>query len=73
MMDPDDAELRKEIQFPRSLEQFRQQLESAIKTDPAVDRTLRLKLTNRYMLFTPGESASERVAALLARLTESKP
>jgi hypothetical protein len=72
MMDPDDAELGKEIQFPRTLEQFRQQLDTAIQTVPAVDRALRLKLTNRYMLFTPGESASQRVAALLARLTESK-
>jgi len=73
MMDPDDPELCKEIQFPRSLEQFRQQLDSAIKTAPAVDRSLRVKLTNRYMLFTPGKSASERVSALLARLTEIKP
>lgn len=68
MMDPDDPELCKEIQFPRSLEQFRQQLGTALETPPSANQPLRLKLTNRYMLFTPDESSSERVVALISRL-----
>lgn len=72
MMDPDDQELCKEVQFPRSLEQFRQQLEASIVADSAVDRSLRLKLTNRYMLFTPDATASERVAQLISRLINTK-
>lgn len=68
MMDPDDVELAKEVHFPRSVDQFREQLEQALTATPQIDRELRLKLTNRYMMFTPGETASERVARLIHQL-----
>ena len=71
MMDPDDPELAAEIQFPRSTDQFREQLEKALTDTPKVNREARLKLTNRYMLFTPGESSSERVANLIYKLTKT--
>ncbi len=71
MMDPDDAELGKEVLFSRSVEQFRTQLENALSTEPVVNRDARLRLMNRYMMFTPGETASERVANLIKELAES--
>jgi hypothetical protein len=67
-MDPADPELAKEILFARTQEQFAEQLESALTAAPAADREARLRLVNRYMMFTPGETASERVAKLIKEL-----
>ncbi len=72
MMDPDDEELGKEILFPRSLQQFRDQLQEALTGRRVTDRAARLKLTNRYMKFTPGQTASERVAELIEKLVGGK-
>ena len=69
MMDPDDAELAQAVQFSRSPEQFREQLETAIARTSDADQKLRMKLANRYMMFTSGETASERVAKLINQLT----
>ncbi len=72
MMDPDDAELAEAVLFPRTAEQFKEQLEAALSADaPAPPREKRLKLTNRYMMFTPGETASQRVAKLIEELAAS--
>lgn len=71
-MNPDDPELAKEILFARTKEQFTEQLEQALSSEAVVDREARLKLVNRYMMFTPGETASERTAKLIAELAAKR-
>jgi len=71
MMDPDDNELAETVLFARTPEQFSEQLEDALTSKSPIDRAARLKLTNRYMMFTPGETASERVAKLINELAAS--
>ena len=71
MMDPADQELQQEIEFCTYAGAFRALLKSALKEDVVPDRTHRLKLMNRYMHYTPGETCSQRVADSVRQLIES--
>ncbi len=68
MMDPADPELQTEIGFCSSAGKFESVLKDALDSPPSPNAERRLKLMNRYMHYTPGETASRRVADLINRL-----
>lgn len=68
MMNPVDRELQEEIRFCTAAVHFGDQIQEALRDPAAPDRTRRLKLMNRYMHYTPGETCSRRVADLITRL-----
>jgi len=71
MMDPADRELQEEIRFCTAAGQFHDQLQEALRDDTRPDRTRRLRLMNRYMHYTPGETASRRVADRITQLADN--
>jgi len=71
MMDPSDPELRQEIGFCASADEFQSLLKDALREEVATDREHRLKLMNRYMHYTPGETCSLRVANSVRQLIEA--
>jgi hypothetical protein len=68
MMDPADPELQTELEFCASAAEFQSVLEAALREPLQPDRARRLKLMNRYMHYTPGETCSQRVADSVRRL-----
>lgn len=68
MMDPADPDLQSEIGFCSSADEFESVLREALHHPPRADAARRLKLMNRYMYYTPGQTCSRRVADSVRRL-----
>lgn len=64
--------LAEKMLFARTEEPFHEQLEHALSSTAVVGREARLRRVNRYMMFTPGETASERTAKLIAELAAKR-
>ena len=71
MMDPADQELQTEIGFCASADEFQSLLKEALRKEIEPDRAQRLKLMNRYMHYTLGETCSQRVANSVRQLIEA--
>jgi len=72
LMDPTDKTLQQEISFCSNLDELNETIEKTLQSERLPDRKCRNEIVNRYMHYTPRETASKRASDLIIRMVKTR-